>query len=132
MPTSIVSPGDLAAYLGIDSINETRALVLLGDAQTQCEAIVAPLPEGAEAVIRSAAARAYLNVTGATQESAGPYAIQRPSGGVYLTKGERRTLRLLAGGGSGAFSINLLPPTYALDVPPWDINSSNQAIVAES
>ena len=107
MSDPLVSPADLGVYLGI-AIDVPRAAMILEDAQNLCEMIVSPLPAAATSVIKSAATRAYTNPTGVTGETAGPYNVQRPSGGVYLTKGERRTLRTLAGR-SGAFSIDLLP-----------------------
>jgi hypothetical protein len=108
MSDPLVSPTDLGVYLGLGTIDVPRAAMLLEDAQNLCEVIVSPLPAAATSVIKSAATRAYTNPTGATGESTGPYNVQRPSGGVYLTKAERRTLRNLAGR-SGAFSIDLLP-----------------------
>lgn len=107
MGIPLVSPADLGIYLGL-TIDAPRAQMLLEDAQNLCESIVSPLPAAATAIIKSAATRAYTNPTGVTSETTGPYAAHRPSGGVYLTRSERRALRNLAGR-SGAFSIDLLP-----------------------
>jgi hypothetical protein len=72
-------------------------------------AIVSPLPDGSDAIVLSAAARAFVNPTGVTAETVGPYSVQRPWPGVYLTKTERSSLRLLAGKASGAFTIDPTP-----------------------
>lgn len=130
MSAPIITPDDLATFLGT-TVNEDRALAIIADAQALCEAIVsipfpAPpavptrfLPVGAEAVVRRVAVRAYVNPTGVTQETIGPYTVQRHAMGVYLTAGDRRTLRSLAGGG-GAFSVNMTPAGAMSAIPPWD------------
>lgn len=102
-----VTPDDLQTYLGSPNFDAERAELLISTAVSLCEAIVKPLPESADAVILSSAGRAYTNATGVTSQMAGPYQVTMPSGGVYLTKSERATLRRLAGGG-GAFSIDML------------------------
>ncbi|MCA6090950.1 hypothetical protein LE181_02015 [Streptomyces sp. SCA3-4] len=86
---------------------------------------MSPLPEGAGAVVLSVAARAYANPQGIVSETVGPYSVQRPQSqaGLYMTRDERRSLKLMAGRG-GAFSIN---PTSATAGPPpgrpasWDL-----------
>lgn len=115
----VITPQDLSLYLGA-SVDDERATAIISDAQALCEAITGtPLPAGAEAVVRRVAVRAYVNPTGITQETVGPYTVQRHAAGVYLIAGDRRTLRSLMGGG-GAFSINLTPATAMNQIPPWD------------
>lgn len=106
MGVPIASPGDLSTYLG-SAVDVGRAVLLLRLAQDLAEAVVTPLPAEAAAVVLSAAARGYANAQGVTAETVGPYSVQRPAAGVYLTKGERSALRRLAGGG-GAFSVSVL------------------------
>lgn len=117
--TPVITPDDLSLFLGA-TVDDPRALVIIADAQALCEAITGkPLPAGAEAVVRRVAVRAYVNPSGVTQETVGPYTVQRHAAGVYLTAGDRRTLRSLMGGG-GAFSIDLTPSTAMTNIPPWD------------
>jgi hypothetical protein len=123
MTTLVTSPEDLAVYLN-HAVDEDRALMLIGDAQALCEAIVKPLPAGAEAVVRRVAGRAYTNPASVTQETIGPYTVQRTAPGVYLTPGDRRSLRSLAGR-SGAFSIDLLPADAMSELPFWDYQSKD-------
>lgn len=99
---------DLALYLGIDEIDGNRADLLISQATMLCEAVVRPLPAGAEAVISSAAARAYANPQGATYETIGPVSVQRPMAGLYLTKAEKSALKAMAGRG-GAFTVDPTP-----------------------
>jgi hypothetical protein len=108
MSNPIASPSDLGTYLGDPAIDIARATLLLELAQSLCEAIVSPITSTALPIVLTSAARAYTNPTSVTGESVGPFSVQRPSGGVYLTKSERRALRNLAGR-SGAFSVDLLP-----------------------
>lgn len=117
MPIEVASSGyttptsaDLALYLGESSIDDARAAMLIGQAESLAESIVSPLPDAARAVVLSAAARGYANPQGVTSEGVGPYTVTRPLAGVYLTKTERATLRRLAGG-SGAFTIDPTPAT---------------------
>ena len=105
-----VTSADLALYLG-QEVNEARADLLIEMAVSLVESIVNPAPDEARAVVLSSVARAYTNPSGITTEMVGPYQATRPSAGVYLTKGERATLRRLAGR-SGAFSSDLLPEGY--------------------
>lgn len=106
----IAGPGDLSTYVGV-AVDVGRATMLLGLAQDLAEAIITPLPAQAKAVVLSAAARGYANAQGITSETIGPYSVQRPAAGVYLTKGERAALRRLSGGG-GAFSASMLPAEW--------------------
>ena len=100
---------DLETFLGVtfDATDQARATQILGMAMDLAGSFVSPVPVEAKAVVLSAAARSYSNPEGLTQELVGPYQASRPMAGIYLTKGERSTLRRLAGGG-GAFSFDLL------------------------
>ena len=101
------SPDDLASRLGSD-VDPARADFIIGEAEILCSTIVSPLPDGAEVVVRTVATRAFTNPEGITSETVGPYTVQRPSSGLYLTKSDKATLRRLAGG-TGAFSIDSMP-----------------------
>ena len=111
---------DLALYLGLDEINGPRAELLISQAVHLCEAVVSPLPVGAEAVILSAAGRAYANPQGATYETIGPVSVQRPMAGLYLTKSEKAALKSMAGRG-GAFTVDPTPAT-ADPSPTWPLD----------
>lgn len=110
---------ELGLYLGLDEIQGDRADLLIRQAINLALTVVKPLPEGAEAVVLSAAARAYSNPQGATYETIGPMSVQRPasSGGLYLTKAEKTALKSLAGRG-GAFTVDPTPDT-ADPTPTW-------------
>lgn len=110
---ALVFVDQIATYLGIpqEELDEERAQLLIDIATDLVTAIIADPPESAAAVIYSSVARAYVNPMGVSNEVIGPYQAQRPTGGVYLTKAERATLRRLSGGGS-AFSYDLLPVDY--------------------
>ncbi|QLJ01537.1 hypothetical protein HZZ00_11210 [Streptomyces sp. NEAU-sy36] len=107
---------ELALYLDLTEINGDRADLLISKAQSLCETVVKPLPDGADAVVLSVAGRAYINPQQVSYETIGPMSVQRPqgSGGLYLTKADRTALKSLAGLG-GAFTID---PTPA-DATPW-------------
>lgn len=106
---------DLGLYLDLSEVNGPRADLLIAQAVALATSIVNPLPDGATAVVLSAAGRAYDNPTNATMETIGPMSVQRAaSGGLYLTKAETTTLKRLAGRG-GAFSIDPTPQ----DANPW-------------
>ncbi|WP_275558488.1 hypothetical protein [Streptomyces sp. 5-6(2022)] len=107
---------DLALYLGLDEINGSRADLLIQQAINLCQSIVTPLPDGASAVVLSAAGRAYVNPQQVSYETIGPMSVQRPSGsgGLYLTKADKAALKSMAGRG-GAFTVD---PTPA-DATPW-------------
>lgn len=102
----LVTPGDLESYLGLP-VDEERATKLIALAFGLVKQMVSPVPEAAATVVLSAVARAYSNPTGVTTEMVGPYQSTRPAAGIYLTKGERATLRRMSGR-SGAFSVDLL------------------------
>lgn len=123
MSEPIVDSDALATYLGIDSIDEDRAEALIGWAQTLCEAIVSPLPAGAAPVVLDVAARAFTNPTNTTAQSmpVGSVSYGAISGGLWLTRQNKATLRNLAGGG-GAFTIDVTPEGAAQDLPWWDIS----------
>jgi hypothetical protein len=104
----LVTPQDLGTYLADDSIDQQRAAFMLQLAQDLCESIVSPVPATANGVVLAVAARAFSNPEGVTAETVGPYSVQRASAGLYLTRSDKATLRRLAGG-SGAFSIDVLP-----------------------
>lgn len=98
---------DLALLLGVSSIDEDRADLIIGMAEDACRGVVATLPEGAGSVVLAAAARVFGNPQAVSQETLGPYAVGRAVG---LTKQERNQLRRLGGGNGGAFTID---PTAA-------------------
>jgi len=115
-----VTAEELGLYLGFAEIDGTRADFLLNQAMTLATSIVSPLPDGAKPIILAAAGRAYANPQSVTQETVGPYSVQRPTAGLYFTRAEQAILKRLAGRG-GAFTIN---PTPANVDPyaswPWD------------
>lgn len=122
MADPIATPDDMAAVLG-STVDNYRAITLLGLAQDLCSAIIDPLPVTARAVVIGVAARAYNNPTNAQQQTAGPYSVNFGSagGGLYLTKQDRATLLRLAGRG-GAFSIDPTPADAGRGLPWWDQN----------
>ncbi|MFI9237818.1 hypothetical protein [Streptomyces sp. NPDC053079] len=105
----LIDPGQLAAFLGQD-VEQARAALVITQAEALCRAVVDPLPEGAGAVVLSVAARAYANPQGLAAETVGPYSVQRPAAqaGLYMTRDERRSLKLMAGRG-GAFTVDPTP-----------------------
>lgn len=125
MSTPIVDPSDLGTYLGIDSIDTNRAVLILASAQALCEAIISPLPAAASAVVLDVAARAWSNPTNAQHEATGPFSVAygAVAGGLWLTRQNKATLRLLAGG-SGAFSIDPTPTDAGTGLQPWDQNTT--------
>lgn len=107
-----VTTSDLALYLGLDTIDEARANLILQMAGGVVAAVVGTdtngdLPTGVGGVVLSAAGRAYTNPTSTTAQMAGPFQQSGGTGGVYLTRAERTTLRGMVGR-TGAFSVNLL------------------------
>jgi hypothetical protein len=106
VPT-LASSDDLRVYLGDETIDATRADLMLQMAQDLCTTIVNPLPTTAKAVVLAVAARVFDNPTAATTEAIGGYSVAR-AGGLWLTRADKAALRRLAGG-SGAFSIDTLP-----------------------
>lgn len=124
-----VTAEDLALYLGLTEIDGTRAEFLIEQAVTLAASIVSPVPDTAEPVILAAAGRAYANPQGVTQETVGPYSVQRPQAGLYFTRAEQAILKRLGGRG-GAFTVDPTPADvdpnvtwpYDPDSPfgPWD------------
>lgn len=108
MALPIATAEDLASYLGTDSLDYTRANLILELAQNRCEAIVSPLPRAAQGVVLAIASRVFSNPEGVTAETAGPFSVTRTPGNVYLTKDEKVFLRQLSGR-TGAFSIDTMP-----------------------
>lgn len=102
---ALATPQDLGELLG-ESIEaeDGRALRLLRSASTLVRNfvdktwvdaegdLVETIPDAAIDVTLAVAGRAWLNPTGATQETAGPFSISRPSADIYLTKWEQKTL----------------------------------------
>lgn len=135
--TLTVTPTDLANFLGDDTaIDSPRSPLLIGLAMDLCQTVVSPLPDGAKGIVLSVAAQAYANPQGIASESqtVGPYsqAIQRPGQtGLYLTKDQRRNLRLFDGRG-GAFSYDPTPADAGLGLPIWDENTWTGLIIDEN
>ncbi len=122
MADPVVDPADLAAVLGVGSLDDDRAAALIELAQSLCESIVSPLPDAARAVVLSVAARAYQNPVNAQSQTAGPYNVSygpAASGGLYLSRQDRATLRRLSGRGT-AFTIDPTPVDAGVGVPWWD------------
>ena len=118
----MATPDDLGTYLG-QTVDTVRAQQFIDWATALCQSVVNPLPAGADAVVLDVAARGYTNPTNAQQETVGPYTVGhgKVGGGLYLTRGNKRTLRRLAGGG-GAFTIDTTPATAGQNLPPWDVS----------
>lgn len=120
---TLITPDDLATFLG-QEIDETRALLFISLAESQCEAYVSPLPDGARGIVLRLAANAMLNPVAAHTEHAGPFSIGMPTTqpqSLTLSAADVRQLRLLAGRG-GAFTIDPTPQTAATGGMPWDEN----------
>lgn len=112
---------DLGLYLGMPAIDEARADFLLAQTLMLAASIVSPVPDTAEPIILAAAGRAYANPQAVTQETVGPYSVQRPPAGLYFTRAEQAILKRLAGRG-GAFTVDPTPadvdPTVTWPVDP--------------
>ncbi|GAA0423832.1 hypothetical protein [Streptomyces luteireticuli] len=124
MPGPVVEPQHLADFLGQD-IQDDRARLIIAQAEALCRAVVDPLPDGASAVVLSVAARAYANPQGIQAETIGPYSVHRPpsQAGLYMTRDERRSLKLMSGRG-GAYTVNTTPPGAGPPPPrpaSWDL-----------
>jgi len=111
-----VAAEDLANFLGSD-VDEDRADFILDLIVAEAASLVSPVPDGAKGVVLVAAARAYSNPTGATQELVGPYQFSRP-GANLLTKAERASIRR-HGGGGGAFHVDPLGINGAEDATDY-------------
>ena len=128
MSTPIAIASDLGTYLENDAINVVRATQSLKLAQDLCETIVTPLPVTAIGTVLAVAARQFNNVTsahavgiGSANVSYGSQGSSTGVGGLYLSRSDIRTLRLLAGRG-GAFSIDPTPADAGQGLMPWDQN----------
>lgn len=104
-----VTPADLDTFLDQGgNIDTGRATFLLGLATDLAASVVSPLPAVAKAIVLNVAARAYTNPEGIGQQTVGPFSVNRPFPGMYLTKAERRRLSRM-GGRSGAFTVDPTP-----------------------
>lgn len=114
----------LGLFLNLDQVDGSRADFLIAQAVSLCSSVVKPIPEGAEAVVLSAAGRAYTNPQSVSYETIGPMSVQHPqgSGGLYLTKADKSALKSLAGRG-GAFTVDPTPAT-ADPSPTWPIDET--------
>lgn len=123
MSDPLVTSDDLAIALNDPTINEERADFWIGQAQTLCESIVSPLPDAAVVVVTRVAARAYASTAsgsrGGQYAAAGSPMAGGLGGGCWLSRADKSDLRRLAGGGN-AFTIDLLPADYSLDLPIWN------------
>lgn len=125
MPNLIATSQDLATYLHQD-VDTASAQMLLDLAADLCTSILSPLPVTAKAVVIGVAARAYVNPANASSEAAGPFSVgygTGATGGLYLSRQDRATLRRLAGSG-GAFTVDPTPATAGQGLAPWDQNVS--------
>jgi hypothetical protein len=119
-----VTPNDLGTYLGTTlAYDDERALLMISLAVGLCESIVNPLPPAADAVILDVAARAYSNPGNVTAQGAAPFSVNygAVSGGLWLTRQNKATLRRLNGSG-GAFTIDTAP-AIAQALPWWETNA---------
>jgi hypothetical protein len=122
---TVPSLDDFATYLGNEDLDEERAQFCLDKAQTLCESVVKPLPDGADVVVIDVAQRAYANPVPSSSGPEGPYDLGSPGGlgaGFYLTASNEQTLRHMAGSG-GAFTIDTAPATVP-SLPWWDLGSA--------
>lgn len=120
--TFFISPEDLGTYLGA-TVDIDRAQFLIDQATDLCTSIVDPLPDAATSVVLDVAARAYANPTSVPNQAVGPFSMGGASGGLWLTRQNKSTLRRLAGSG-GAFTIDTMPTTAGSGLPWWDTASS--------
>lgn len=116
----IADADDLGVFLGQAGVDEQRATALIALAQVEAESVVSPLPDDAKWTVVQAAARAYASPPGAGDLMLGSAReatygqSQGNQTGVYLTKGEKSTLRELAGR-TGAFQVNMAPDAISDD-----------------
>lgn len=121
-----VTPADLGTYLGA-TVDTTRAQYLIDRATELCLTIVSVngvLPSGSDAVVLDVVARAYSNPQNVNADAGGPYSTTfgAVSGGLWLTRQNKQTLRSLNGSG-GAFTIDTLPTTAGTGLPWWEVNA---------
>lgn len=115
-----VTAEELGLYLNVTEIDGIRADFLLEQAVTLAASIISPVPDSAKPVILAAAGRAYANPQGVSQETVGPYTVQRPQAGLYFTRAEQAILKRLGGRG-GAFTVDPTPAGVDPDVTwPYD------------
>lgn len=118
-----VDSGTLATYLDADNINSDRANLLLALATELVASVLgvdaSAVPDAADGVILSSAARAYQAPTPQTAQMVGPYQVSGVGGGLTLTKSEKANL-LRLGGKGGAFMIDTITPSVGSGLPPWD------------
>lgn len=119
MTSPIAQPSDLQSFLGASNIDNSRATLLIQLAQNECATIVSPLPATAIGVVLDVAARAYGNPQGVQSQHLGTASVSYGNqqyggalGGIFLTRGNKATLRRLAGSG-GAYSVDTLPTGVA-------------------
>ena len=118
-------PSDLATFLGRD-VDYDRANLMLSLASELCSTVVTPVPDTARSVILDVAARAYANISAATQMGLGSGQISfgsGPSGGLWLTRANIAALRRAAGKG-GAFSVDPTPADAGQGLPAHDVNTT--------
>ena len=127
-PAPLVTADDLATLLKDPTIDRPRAEAIIADVQTLCASIVT-LTSACSVVVKRVAARAYVSTVSprAPQMGAGgsPFGGGGGNpGGVVLYKSDKADLRRLAGG-SSAYSVDMLPDTYALpsNLPYWDADA---------
>lgn len=124
MGDPLIDSTDLATYLNDPTIDQARAEMMIADAQTLCESILAPLPPEAAVIVKRIAGRGYSSAVGGrgrqVQSAGSPFGAVPGAGAIYLTRYDKADLRRLAGGG-GAFSIDLLPADYVLPVSTFPL-----------
>jgi hypothetical protein len=136
----MVTTADLAVYLGFQTIDKTRAQMLIDDAVTQALEVVtvgdvpadgpteANLPPGAAGIIRAAVARIYLSI--ATDVSQDPFGVastgRTVNTGAMFSAAEVIELRRAAGR-TGAFMVDLMPAGAGSNLPPWDLDGSGSS-----
>lgn len=120
--TFYVSPADLGTYLGA-TVDVDRAQFLIDRATELCQSVLNPLPDAAVSVVLDVVARAYSNPADVQAQTAGPFSAHfgKVSGGLWLTRQNKQTLRRLAGSG-GAFSFDTMPAAAGKGIPVWDQN----------
>ena len=117
------TPAELALFLGVASVDEDRAALLLGLAEDAATAVLPAgtvLPDAAKGVVLSVAARAFTNPSDASSESVGGVSTGywHGGGGLSLSRSERRLIQRAAGLGGGAFTVNPAPNAGATYVDP--------------
>lgn len=115
MSDPLVTPDDLALYMGDDRMDEDRGQLMIGLAQAQCEVILSPLPQSAAAILLRIAARGYTSVLSPrqAQNAAAGGVFTGGASGVYRTDKDTDDLIRIAQAqsvsGVGAFTIRTPP-----------------------